>query len=207
MTALRSRLLLLPLTLVVALGPLQLSAQIPTPSPDADEIVVMATALEAAYVGAAPGWVMVGARTATFECNPSANIGVDVEGCSGMRVSTEDPEERLRAVRETLPEVSAELVADLLRKSQRSVVLSRSLPTQVKQVLWAPGIAADFTSQGNPTFAAYFSRVGFDGSRTKALMYLGTMNWTDRSKSMGQYLYLEKRQGHWEIKSHAKVWG
>jgi hypothetical protein len=38
-------------------------------------------------------------------------------------------------------------------------------------------------------------------------MYLATMNWTDRSKSMGQYLYLEKENARWVIKGHAQVWG
>jgi hypothetical protein len=202
--------ILLPITLLVSMGPLRADAQVPPPSqdvPDADEIAVMASVLEAAYAHAAPGWVMVGARTATFDCNPSANIGVDVGGCSGMRVSTETVEERLGAVRQGIPEVSAKLVADLLRKSQHSVELSRPLPVRVKQVLWAPGAAADFNTSGNPTFAAYFSRVGFDAPRAKALIYLGTMNWTDRSKSIGQSLYLEKQKGSWVIKAHAKVWG
>lgn len=183
---------------------------------DADEIAVMGTVLEAAYAHAAQGWVGVGARTATFECNPSANIGIDVGGCSGMRVSTETPEQRLRAVRNAMPEVPAELAADLLEKSQCSALLSRLLPAHVQQDLWAPeDIAAEFKAQGNPTFkaqgnptfAAYFSRPGFDGRRTKALIYLATMNWTDRSKSMGQYLYLEKEDENWVVKGHAQVWG
>ena len=174
--------------------------------PDADEIAVMAVILDAAYAHAAHGWVLVGARTATFECNPPANIGIDIGGCSGMRVASEKPEERLAMVGAEIPEVSTELTADLLRKSQRSTVLSRALPVPIQQVVWAPGIATDFKFSGNPRFAAYFSRVGFDSARAKALIYFGTLNWTDRSKSLGQYLYLEKQKGAWVIKAHVKVW-
>jgi hypothetical protein len=184
-------------------------AQAPSPSagePDSDEIAVMAVILDAAYAHAAQGWVLVGARTATFECNPPANIGMDIGGCSGMRDATESPEERLATVRVEIPDVSTEIAADLLRKSRGSVVLSRVIPVPIQQVVWAPGIAVDFKFSGNPTFAAYFSRVGFDSGRAKALIYLGTMNWTDRSKSLGQYLYLEKQMGAWVIKTHVKVW-
>jgi hypothetical protein len=56
----------------IHIGPLRIGAQIPSVAkemPDAEEIAVMAAALEAAYAHATPGWVLVGARTATFECN------------------------------------------------------------------------------------------------------------------------------------------
>ncbi len=84
--------------------------------------------------------------------------------------------------------------------------MSGPLPIPVKQVMYAPGTKTDLKYDGAPSFAAYFSRVGFDFARAKALIYLGTINWTDRSKSMGQYLYLEKQEGTWTIKDHAKVW-
>lgn len=177
-------------------------------APSTEEIAVMGAALEAAYARVTPGWVLVAARTATFECNPPANIGIDVGGCSGMRLADETPEARLTAVRDAIPGISADLAADLLSKSKQSGLLTDALPARVKQVLWAPDLAADFRgNQGDPTFAAYFSRPGFDSTRSRALIYLGTINWTDRSKSMGQYLYLQKERGAWAVTAHAKVWG
>ena len=123
-----------------------------------------------------------------------------------MRVVTETPEERLRTVRHDIPQTSSELADDLLAKSRQSVVLTRPLPVRIDQVLWSPSLEGDFKFKGDPTFAAYFSRGGFNRTRTTALIYLGTMNWTDQSKSMGQYLYLEKEKNNWVIKAHSKVW-
>ena len=163
--------------------------------PDADEIAVMAVILDAAYAHATPGWVWIIGRTATFECNSSANVIISIGGCSGMRLSAETPDERLAWVRERMPQVSPEVTSDLLKKSQQSMPLSRPLPAPVRQTVWIPGMKQDFGSDGNPTFAAYFSRVGFDPTRTSGLVYLGTMSWTDQSKSVGQYLYLEKGEG------------
>ncbi len=174
--------------------------------PDSDEIAVMAAVLDDVYARVAVGWVLVCARTATFECNPPAMTGVDVGGCSGMRGAAESPEQRLAMVRRRIPEVSAEIATDLLRKSRGSVVLPDALPVPVQQILWAPGMTTDFKFKEDPAFAACFSRVGFDSARAKALIYLTMMNWTDRSKSFGQYSYLEKQKGAWVIRENVKVW-
>lgn len=173
-----------------------------------EEIAVMAATVQAAYDYATPGWVLIGARTTTFECNPPANIGIDVGGCSGMRVASETPEARLAAVQAEISDVSSSLVADLLKKNQQSAILKHPFPIEIKQTLWAPGLV--FTQEKpkeNPTFAVYLSRPGFDHEKTRALIYLGTMNWTDRSKSMGQYVYLMKIGITWVVKAHAQVWG
>lgn len=173
---------------------------------DSDEILVLTAVLEAAYTPIGRGWVLVAGRTTTYACNPPAKTGLDVDGCSGMRVSGETPDERLAAVRSVLPEISAEMGADLLKKSQVPAVLSQPLPTDVPQVVWAPGLKGDFKFSGDPAFAAYMSRVGFDRRREKALVYLGTLNWTDRGKSIGQYLLVTKQGNRWRVSGHTKVW-
>ncbi len=173
---------------------------------EADEIRIMSVVLDAAYAHSDPGWVLLAARTVTFACNPPANIGFDMEGCSGMRDARETSEERLEKVRKEIPDISAELISDTITKNQESTTISVPLPVPIKQVLYAPGIKAELKFGGNPVFAAYFSRPGFDSARSRALIYLGTVNWTDRSKSLGQYLYLEKQDNNWAIKDHAKVW-
>jgi hypothetical protein len=184
-----------------------LLAQDSTDALESEEITVLASVLEAAYAPFGKGWVMVGGRTTTFACNPPAQTGLDVGGCSGMRVADETAEHRLAAVRAELPAVSAEMAANLVQKSSLSVVLPERLPTEIPQVMWAPGLKTELKFQGNPVFAAYMSRVGFDHERSKGLVYLGTMNWTDRSKSMGQYLLVSRQRTKWVVTDHAKVWG
>lgn len=173
---------------------------------DTEEIKVMSIVLDAAYAHADPGWVLFTARTATFACSPPTDIGIDIGGCNGMRDASETPEERLEKVRKEIPNISSDLISDIIAKNRESSSISEPLPIHIKQVLYDPHIKADLKFGGNPTFAVYFSRAGFDSTRTKALVYIGTMNWTDRSKSLGQYLYLEKQDGNWVIRSHAKVW-
>ena len=88
----RTLLVLLILALLGFLWPLPAATQTPsaaTVEPDSDEIAVMTVVLDAAHAFASPGWVLVSARTATFECSPPADIGINIGGCSGMRAATE----------------------------------------------------------------------------------------------------------------------
>jgi hypothetical protein len=173
---------------------------------DVDESAVFAVVLETAYEPIARGWVMVGARTATFECNPPADIGFDVGGCTGMRLASETAEQRLASVSTDIPDVSSEMIADLISKNRRSTTLEVPLTKKVPQAVWAPGMPTDFAFKGDPVFAAYLSRVGFDKNRTKALVYLGTVNWSDSTKSVGQYVFLVKRGARWVVTAHSQVW-
>lgn len=173
---------------------------------DRDEIAVMAAALKAAYAASTDGWVLVGARTATFACNPPEDIGLKIGGCSGMRMETETPAKRLQTVHRDIPQVTPEIVADFLEKNQRSTTITEPLPVPIPQTIWAPGSPLAGGHSNNPVFAAYFSRVGFNRDRTNALLYFATVSWTDARQSVGQYLYLERAAGSWVVKGHSSVW-
>lgn len=190
----------------IAVTPAVQTAQTTAQVLDAEELRVLAAVVDAAYAPIGHGWVLVGARTTTFECHPPADTGLDVGGCSGMRVSAETPDERLATVRSQLSLVTSEMTTDLLLKSRVSALIAQSLATNVRHVLWAPGMKLDTAFTGNPAFAAYVSRVGFDSKREKAVVYLGTLNWTDQSKSMGQYLLLIKEDGAWRVTAGTSVW-
>ena len=172
----------------------------------ANESDVMAATLDAAYAPFRAGWVLVDARTATFKCEPGTKRFLDVGGCSGMLGAGETPEQRLRAVQQEIPEVTSDIASDLIGKTQSAEAVG-PLPTSVPHALWSPGLEFPSTFHGNPVFAASLSRPGFDARGRHALIYLATLNWTDGSKSMGQYVFLTQRNGKWSTTGHALVWG
>jgi hypothetical protein len=172
----------------------------------AEELRVYGALLESASTTAPKTWILVGAQTATFECDPPAPIGLDVGGCTGMRVAPETATERLNKVVRDLPQVTAEMRADLALKSQASQPLVGRIPTALTYVLASPQAPLPDTVDGNPEFALYVSRVGFSDDGTRALVYMGTMNWSDASKSMGQYVLLVKHEAEWRVTGHSLVW-
>ena len=167
---------------------------------------VMAAMIEAAYEPFKSGWVLLDAHAATFACRPTTRRIIDVGGCSGMLGDGETPEQRLDAVKRDVPQVTREILSDLLAKGAQATD-TPPLSTSVPHAMWAPGLDFPSTVRGNPVFAATLSRPGFDARREHALVYIATMNWTDRSKSMGQYVFLERPAGKWVPTGHSLVWG
>jgi hypothetical protein len=167
------------------------------------EEVAAISAISAELARGDPGWFMVSAQSSTFQCNPPADTGFNIGGCSGMRTAGQDPKDVLSAVRAAIPAVTPDMASDLFRKSQKSARLPSKLPTELSHVINAPDAKLP---PGAPSFAVYPSRVGFNETRDKALVYLGVVHWTNKFKSLGHYLYLEKVNGSWTEKGRYRVW-
>ncbi len=194
------------IALVVCLSGYSFGQNSPVGSIDDSEYEVLAAVLAQEISSPSQGWVMLAPFTATFECNPPAHNGLAFGPCGGMRTPDQTPEEMLSKVKAGIPAVSEDLTADLLRKSQQSVPITRTLPFPVKQFL------VDLTGRtkpaypGNPDLGFFPSRVGLNAERNRALCYTGVINWTDSSRSVGDFLYLEKVDSQWVIKGKLRVW-
>ena len=125
-----------------------------------------------------------------------------------MRVAPETAAERLGTVANDLPQASKEMLAEIRHQNQASHEIVGPIPTTRTYVLWSPKSSGfPDTVKGNPELALYFSRVAFSADGSKALVYMGTMNWTDNTKSMGQYVLLRIEGAEWRIAGHSLVWG
>lgn len=172
---------------------------------DDDEAHVLASVISAVARDDTSGWVMVAGVTSTFECDPPANTGFVADGCGGMRLADQAPEDVLDAMHKAVPAMAPEAARDLLQKSRKSIRLPAALPMALKHVVHFPGETREFPSP-QPRFWAYPSRVGFNAARDRAVLYLGVVHWLGRTQSQGLYLYLEKRAGEWVERGRFSVW-
>ncbi|QWT21092.1 hypothetical protein KPL74_03540 [Bacillus sp. NP157] len=174
------------------------------PGLSADAYAVAAAVLRDTYPSDAKKIVLLGTRTATFACNPSADIGFDVGGCSGMRVASATADEVMDAVQAQLPTVAGELRQKLMREVAVSSPIDQALPTDVPQyVAAAPG---GKKTSGDPEFAFYMSRPAISADGKRALIYVGIVRWNANLEgSEGRYVYLEKGKA-WTVKGSARVW-
>lgn len=173
---------------------------------DDAEYEVLAAVLAQEISSSSQGWVMLAPFTATFECNPPAHNGLAFGPCGGMRTQDQTPEEMLSKVKGAIPAVSQDLTTDLLRKSQQSVPITRTLPFSVKQFLVDLTGRTEPPYTGNPDLGFFPSRVGLNAERDRALCYAGVINWTDSSRSVGNFVYLEKVDSQWVIKGKLRAW-
>ncbi|HAM50435.1 MAG TPA: hypothetical protein DCP92_06960 [Nitrospiraceae bacterium] len=172
-----------------------------------EEYEVWAAVVEQVHLPKVPRWFMVCDRTVTFECSSAKSTGFEIAGCSGMRTINETEDDRLRWVKSKIPEITDDVVLDLQKKSRSIAKITKTLPLAVKQVLWGPSSNIQFPKDsGNPDFAAYPSRVGFDKGQTHALVYMGVASWLDVNRSFGEYLYLSRENNRWLVKNRARVW-
>ncbi|MBI4708351.1 MAG: hypothetical protein HY761_10595 [Candidatus Omnitrophica bacterium] len=171
------------------------------------EYEVWAAVVEQVHLPKAPRWFMVCDSTVTLECSSAKSTGFKIGDCSGMRTISETEEQRLQWVKSNIPEIIDDVVIDLQNKSRSIAKITKKLPLGVKQVVWGPTSNIQFPKDsGDPDFAVYPSRVGFDKSQTHALVYMGVASWIDISHSFGEYVYLLRENSKWLVKNRARVW-
>jgi hypothetical protein len=174
---------------------------------DGTERAVIAAALTGTRVIPDSSWILVADHTTTFQCVASSQEIINVGGCSGMRVQSQTADDILSRVHRAIPAIPTSVLADLKARSDTSVPISGALPLPVRQVIWESGGGAPVPSDhGTPALALAVSRVGFDSGRTKAVLYLGAMSWTDPQESYGEYVYLVKAHDTWSVAGRMRTW-
>ena len=174
---------------------------------DDTERAVIAAALTGTRSIPDSSWILVADHTATFECLASSQDLINIGGCSGMRVQSQTADDVIARLHGAIPAIPIGVLADLKARGNTSVVISGALPLRVRQVIWGPGSGEPIPSDhGNPALAIAVSRVSFDSSRTKAVLYLGAMSWTDARESYGEYIYLVKAHNAWSVAGRMRTW-
>jgi len=172
-----------------------------------EEYRVVAAVVAQVHLSHSPHWFILADRTTSFECNPPANTGLAIGGCSGMRTVNQEPHEVLQIVISSIKGVTNNLTSDLEAKARTSVPVEKTLPLNIRQVIWGSSSGKSFPRElGNPDFALYHSRVGFNKQKTRALVDVATISWIDSSRSLGEYVYLEKMKKDWQVKGRMKLW-
>jgi hypothetical protein len=172
-----------------------------------EELTVIAVAVAQIYSTKTTKWFYISNLTTTFECDPPAKTGLDINGSGGMRTKTQNPKDVFKELTSKLKGLTPELFTDFYAKTQSSTVVDKALPINIKQAIWGPTSKTSLPNEwGTPDFAIYHSRVGFNDKKTKALVYVASTSWVDLSKSGGEYVFLTLINSKWVVSSHYKKW-
>jgi hypothetical protein len=171
------------------------------------EFQVIAVAVTQLYTTKTTKWFYISNRTTTFECDPPAPTGLDINGSGGMRTKNQGPRDVFNELASNLSGLTPELFMDFYSKTQSTTVVEKTLPINIKQAIWGPTSTTDLPKEwGNPDFSIYHSRVGFNDTKTQALVYVASTSWVDVSKSGGEYVLLTLKNSKWVVSSHYKKW-
>ena len=172
-----------------------------------EENAIYAAAIEQIYLRGKARRFLISDHTASFRCDGSPRNGLDVGGCSGMRIKEQTPKQALGQLRASLPGMLQSTVNDFELKNQTSFPLKDPLPLRVDHKLFGDGHPGEPPeSWGTPDFAIYLSRVGFDREKNQALVYMAIISWTDARLSGGDYLLLSMKEKRWKVIAKKRVW-
>lgn len=198
---------LLSIALVIHACSQDPTAKLKVGAMEPEEYSVVASVVRARHLSKDPHWFLLSNQTTTFECNPPANTGLNINGSSGMRTQDQSPRDVFTELAGKLKNLTPELFLDLTTKSESSTTVDKTLPLEVKQIIWGPGSSSSLPKElGSPDFAIYHSRVGFNKDKTLALVYVAAINWKDSSKSFGEYVILKRNNTGWVILEKYKKW-
>ncbi len=177
----------------------------PEPTITADEYEVYGAVIDFFMTKGIAQHPFIAYRTSDFECGSSRN-GLSMSGCNGLRLSDETPEQRMKIVERDLPEIEARTISDFISKNSTTAVISDTLPTKHKYVMFGPAHADPMPPGWEHADFFYFSRVGFNAKQTQALISVSFMSGSNASNSGGKYLLLTKANGLWKRDGSSAVW-
>jgi hypothetical protein len=151
--------------------------------------------------------ILIGERTSSFSCDSSDSSGLVVNECSGMRQRDQSPRQALKEYCSTFKGVLDSTLEDFETVNQNGHALKPGFSLKGKYALYGQEHPdGDWKAWGQPDFAVYVSRAGFDTEKSQALVYIAAVSWTDTSLSGGQYVFLQKNKNAWKIKDASKTW-
>ena len=130
-------------------------------------------------------------------------------------ISANDPQKSLDYIKSGLPSLSDEALDNFVQRNQQSCQLAPDMELDVDYILLSTEELSEITRQSNwgevitqkyPGSYGYtmFSRVGFNNSLDKAIIYVGQM--AAPLMGSGFYYLMEKKNGEWVIKEQVMAW-
>ena len=172
--------------------------------PEREEYAVIAAILVQVFAQG-DSWVVISAPTASFDCE-SKTLTVTVRECgAGMRDKQESLETVRADLRNHIPTASSVTIDDLMSKARTGASITEPIPTKRA---YSMDDHATYSPEriGTPDYLLYFSRVGFNRDRTRALAYVAAATWVHGGLKGGRYVHLVRARHGWRIESTWLVW-
>jgi hypothetical protein len=149
---------------------------------------------------------LVADHTSTFECSSGCN-GLSMAGCNGLRGGNEEsPSERLKIVKDDLPDLESTTILDFKTKNRSCVELADKIPAKSKYFLLNLDHAAKLPPGWEIPDFFYLSRVAFNTRHSQALVHVSFMSGSDAKYSGGKYFLFIKTEQGWKLKGTSAVW-
>jgi hypothetical protein len=189
-------LVMVPLVGGLCLG--QEVAKTGRPEVPAEETAVYAAVIAQLAANGDAKRPLISNTTSTFVCGTSCN-GMLVGKCSGMRQESKRPEQAVDALKARWPSLKKVTEADFETKNASCSRIAGPLPMERPHHLFSRTAAPPLPAGWEHPDYLYFSRVGFDGKKSQALVYVAVASGTDATRSGGTYVLADRDGEKWKV--------
>ena len=139
--------------------------------------------------------------TLDFECGTDSQQPILLNGCSPMVMPPNTPKEINQLLRQNWPDMAKQTWDNFEKVNAKSAKLRDNFLTTCKHELIGDDVAAHNSNKSDsPNGAFYFSRVGFNPSRTEAIVYAFFASYVEGVHSTGDYFLLHlNKSKKWEL--------
>lgn len=150
--------------------------------------------------------VLIFNRTVAFGCGDYSSGIPLVNNCSFLAISPQTSAQVEELLRTNWPKMSSSTWSDFAKVNATSAKLQDSLKTSWKHMLDGAGMKEKGGKEWNsPDFEFFFSRVGFDSTKTEALVFVLLFSYADNVRSGGDYFRLQlNKDKRWDINGRVR---
>lgn len=135
--------------------------------------------------------VLIHNETLNFRCGGDSGNPILLNGCSGMIIPPDTPEQVGESLRRNWPKLAATVWSEFERRNAKSAKLRDAFLTPYAHELAGPDLPGDTSKEWVPPEGAFcFSRVGFNPPKTAAVVFVFFASYVDGVPSTGNYFLL-----------------
>lgn len=145
--------------------------------------------------------VLIFNETLNLKCGPDSGNPILMNGCSGLTMPPDTPEDVGQFLQEKFPGMKDSTWADFRKRNAATIRLTDGFVTPWKHKLVGPGITEDPKDTDSYDCGFYLSQVGFSEQRTEAVLFAFLASYRYGVPSTGHYFLLQTGADQkWEVK-------
>jgi len=144
-------------------------------------------------------------RTLKFGCGDYSGEVPLANNCSFMTLGANTPADVKEVLKSGWGRMPDSMWNDFVRANAATATVQDLFKMSWKHRILGPGVGED-KEWDSPNFVFFFSTVGFDASRTSAMVFVLLFSYTDNVHTAGDYfrLHLNKKD-EWEIDGRVRL--
>lgn len=142
--------------------------------------------------------VLISSRTLNLRCGKDTGNPILMNGCGGMRIPQDKPQDIHRLLRDHWPAMAITTWEDFAEKNGESAALHDAFLAPWKHRLFGEELPNSESKEwSSPDAVIYFSRIGFNGEKNEAILFVLNLSYMEEIPTSGNYFLFRLKGKKW----------